>query len=222
MTSPTRTRLTPCIAVAVSLIATVLLGGCTSTESPPAGQAVSRQEILDQLGPFPEDTAWSSAEREQALNDADDAYWSRVAALHPNAVRPSVARVAESSEEDAESTLATCLTDGGVSLEGTTAREFTPITEAENLTWYTCKVRYPALPRPPISEEQLGYLYDYLTLFVAPCLAERGSEQPTPPTRKDFIENWPNQNWFPTSTKEIGSAEQTADYEACPTSIGGY
>jgi len=208
-------------ATAIVAAVAMTLSGCVTNDLAEKDESPSQQAVLDKLGPFPPDEPWTEADRESALNADADVYWSRVLALYPEAVRPEVTREAEVQADKADSVVSECLDEDGIKIEGTLS-EFTPITEAENLSWYACSVRFPVVPRPPVSKEQLGYIYDYLTLFVAPCLIDQGSTVDEPPTRDFFVENWPNQNWFPAPSAEPGSTEYATMNEACPSSVGGY
>jgi len=204
--------------ITLVLASVVMITGCTSTPAAVAPEPDARQVVLDTLGPFPADSPWTEDEREQALIASSDSYWSRVTMLFPSAERPDVERVAEVSPDESNAQIAACLNEAGVSLAS--PGEFSSSYEGDNLAWYACNVRYPTVPRPPVNDEQLGYIYDYLTGFVAPCLEKLGLEVEAPPTRKFFIEQWPNQNWYPAPAVDGELGELEAIGKECPSSAG--
>ena len=145
-------------------------------------------------------------------------YWQSVVADFPDAERPVVDIAEVVDAGDREAPLADCLKNQGVSVPADqSAESWYPATEGEALAWFTCQASYPPRPSPPITDDQLGYLYDYLTLFVAPCLNKHGSNVPKPPSREDFITEWPNQMWYPEPTNVHGDDPEYAGIlEACP------
>lgn len=72
------------------------------------------------------------------------------------------------------------------------------LTTALNLAIYTCEVRYPVSPRymQPLTEDQLGRLYEYRSGELIECLTREGVDvSSTPPSKEVFIES--NGDWSP-------------------------
>ncbi|WP_166878839.1 hypothetical protein [Salinibacterium sp. ZJ450] len=95
--------------------------------------------------------------------------------------------------------------------------EWTTDLEEHAVGAYVCLGRHRSQPFAPPNDAQLGWVYDYLTQFLAPCYEANGIENPPGPSREDFVANWPDQGWFPTTghfPMEID--EERAIFEACP------
>lgn len=223
-----RSARTTALFAAGALVA--LLAGCTTSNPPqpsasPNDSAALLATVLAELGPFPPSTPLSADEQEAALVAADDSYWAQVLAVHPDAERPAVDRVKAIQSSEYASIQKECMRSEGQVVPETSGEAFGwefNITLAGDLAWYTCAVRYPAAPRPPLTPAQLGYFYDYLTQFTAPCLDALGSKADTPPSRNDFVTKWPNQRWFPAPTNvQPADPEFSAAAKLCPTRAPG-
>ena len=218
-------------AVPLAALVILSLAGCASAPTPTPSATLSsidRQAVLAELGNYPADTPWgeSESEREQALADTADQWWDFVTQLFPEAQRPAAATVEEIEFGDQGATLGEaldrCLDAAGVSRGGVGTLEWVPTTVDDAVAWYICRVEYPTAPEPAVNDAQLGWLYDYLSKFVAPCLEARGSTIPTPPTREAFILEWPNQNWFPSSSAAPDTEQNAADSTACYIDVDQY
>lgn len=214
----------PRLAIAAVVLVT-LLAGCSTPDLPEptatAAQPTLQEQAIAELGPYPADTPWEEGEREKKLQDAADLRWSSISG-QVLAARPDVPVEAEVTSAEAEAVRGECMAEEGVPLGDYTMTEFGPVTEKESIAWYTCLVRFPGIPRPLANDEQLGYIYDYWTGYVAPCLAERGANNPPPPSREEFVAQWPNQKWYPAPAGAPGSEQFGIDGEACPATIGDY
>jgi hypothetical protein len=175
----------------------LLLTGCATATPPAVDEGVSRDAVLTELGPYPADTVWTPAEHDQALTESLDRYWSQLAQQFPDAVRPAVSVEREIDFSEIDAVQGECIADGGDPIIWPDS-ETVPQTAVAAELWFTCKSRFPVTPEPPANDAQLGYIYDYLTKFTAPCYEENGSPQPEAPTKEFFVENWPNQKWFPS------------------------
>ena len=191
----------------------LLLTGCATSAPPAADEGVNRDAVLAELGPYPADTAWAQAEHDQALADYLDSRWKSLAQLYPDAVRPEVTIEREIEYAEFDEVLADCMDEAGDPLPST-ASEYVPQTTIAAEIWFTCVARFPMTPEPPANDAQLGYIYDYLTTFVVPCYEKNGAPQSPAPTKEFFVENWPNQDWYPSYT--IPEEGEALD-EACPS-----
>lgn len=210
------------LGLAVLLVVGIALTGCATTPGPaPSRQAgIDRQKVLNQLGTYPPDAELTDEAAAQLLGDAADSTWSRVIAQFPSAARPDVAVEKRVATEDAREILTTCLVESGLDLGVGGYNEYFPETAPDGIAWYTCKARFPLEPEAAPTEDQLGYIYDYLVSFVVPCLEENGATNAAPPTREDFIAEWPNQGWFPYVTNAApGSKESEKINSLCPSTI---
>ncbi|GAA0991515.1 hypothetical protein GCM10009563_04290 [Subtercola frigoramans] len=92
-----------------------------------------------------------------------------------------------------------------------------PITPAQAVSAFSCESRFRTQPSAPPTRDQLGYLYDYLTRFLAPCYTANGFDNPPPPSREDFVKRWPDQDWYPSfGDAPMGTDHEEAVMTACP------
>lgn len=158
---------------ALPLSALLFLTGCTAAEAS-AGPAASELD-LDVL-----------------------AEWQSMHAQFPDAIQPEVEIVRRVNPDDWAMTIADCLqesgypdvtadADGGLSFEnlGTQAEQFA-------LAKYVCVAQFPLEKRftAKLTDEQLGGLYDYMTLVQTPCLEAQGFDIPAPPSKQRFVETY--------------------------------
>ncbi len=204
---------------AVSVVAVVLLvAACSEQSDGEAPELSQRDAILNELGPFPASQELSDEQVDAARHQAADAWWSMVAAQYPSLERPEVVVEREAASDEVDELLESCLEEKGHDLGGYSVNEIGLSTPEIAISWFECKVSYPEESHPGYSNEQVAYLYDYLTGFVVPCLEERGSEIDQAPSRETFVANWPNQGWFPAANNgELGSPENVAANLACPS-----
>lgn len=92
---------------------------------------------------------------------------------------------------------------------------------AYELSQWMCQARFSADPRAwvPLSEKQLGMVYDYYASTLVPCLESHGYAAPPLPTREVFVSEYGKPTmWHPSA---FLSAEDRATLEsACPLSPG--
>ena len=154
--------------------------------------------------------------------------WEQFHAEYPNAPRPDTQVIRNVDLDEWATVIADCLhdagfpnvhadSDGGLSYE-------TPPQQAEpfGLAKYVCMAQYPLDPKytKPATDEQLGKLYDYLTLVQVPCLEAQGLEVPPPPSKTRFIETYyDSPEWLPFAmVSEQAEANGTLDQldRLCP------
>ncbi len=104
----------------------------------------------------------------------------------------------------------------GFDLRTTTADEM-----HQNVARWGCDVRFPQRPFAPLTVEQRGYLYDYQTQFVIPCIEAHGAHATTPPSKDDFVSTWPNQEWWPSAARSETGIDYDAIDDACPGFVPG-
>lgn len=225
-----------------ALAATVLIGltvslsaGCSSavvgddSPSPTATETAAPLAVsipMPDLGPSPTTAPLADAEKEQLRLAAQDALWTNVAATYPDAARPGVLFTEYVTGESRVDVLSACFSTAGLPIETGSSADGTvlsvnarPTTEAEALSAFVCNAEHPSEPVPLPSDAQLGYVYDYLTRFLAPCYAANGITNPPPPSRQDFVAKWPNQGWFPSLGDLLPGPTEEAIYTACPILI---
>lgn len=93
--------------------------------------------------------------------------------------------------------------------------------EALEAAYDECRARYPTAEvyTRPLTEEQLGILYDYWIEERFPCLAAEGITGFDPPSRQTFISSPDYQRWSPEDllASRAGSGERLHELlELCP------
>lgn len=161
--------------------------------------------------------------------DADvEAEWSALHGQYPNVERPEVEIIRRISPDDWATTMAACLNDAGfpdviaggdqsLSFE-TSSAQAAPFALAK----YICTAQYPLNEKftTPLNDEQLGGLYDYLTLVQTPCLESHGFSISAPPSKQHFIETYTTTpDWIPYEQLPMSAFEDGTFAEvevACP------
>lgn len=156
------------------------------------------------------------------------AEWNSVHLQFPNAVQPEVEIVRRVDPGDWATAIAACLNDsgfpdvtadadGGLSYQNQSAQ-----TERFALAKYSCVAAYPLEKKytAPLDDEQLGNIFDYLTLVQVPCLEAQGFEISDPPSRQRFIETYVTApEWLPYGELpiEVLQSDELATIQAlCP------
>lgn len=191
------------------------------TTSPTAEGAVVYP--MPDLGPSPA-PAPLDADRLEALRiEQQDQQWQGVVATYPSAVRPADP-FREYRDEAAAPELVDCLEAAGIPVdigtdadgEGPAGLMVSPVDEAESVASFTCWSTYPTTPIAPMTTEQIDYLYSYLTEYLVPCYEANGATITAAPSRADFVSQWPQQGWFPTTAESSFTFEEEAAIEeAC-------
>jgi hypothetical protein len=209
------------------------LSGCSSwtdgqsvaspTRSPlPTGTGVT---VAD-LGPVPEAAVFTPEEEEAARAAAVEKSWDNFSAVYPDAIRPEATFV-EYVTGAAYMQRYDCLVAEGVDLnlspDGRTweRANTSASTQFDDLADFVCATRYPGHPQPPATVEQLGYLYDYLVQIQVPCLATFGLATEAPPTREEFITEYPDQGWFASPLDDTSGINEETLYSTCPSTPAG-
>jgi hypothetical protein len=93
--------------------------------------------------------------------------------------------------------------------------------EAWNLAAYVCSAEYPIDPHQtrPLSDGQIGHIYDYLLTTAEPCLRAHGAVGlPDPPTRQYYIDHYGAEDPWPLYwelANQPGDGWEAIN-EACP------
>jgi hypothetical protein len=225
-----------CLALSVASISA--LAACAA---PPAGAEGSAAPTdpetavvsieMPELAPYPaSDPPLTEAESEAKRLEDADRRWQGVLASYPEAARPDVAFEGYVTDENRIEVLRACYEAAGLQVdEGRTAGNldgppdsigWSAGSEADMIAAYVCDTAHPTkVTDPGANEAELGWIYDYLTAFYAPCLAAKGIAVPKPPGREVWVETWPGYVWFPS----VGDDERFRDpemdaalQEACP------
>ncbi|WP_157155937.1 MULTISPECIES: hypothetical protein [unclassified Diaminobutyricimonas] len=212
-------------------IGTVFIGaGCATPGTAPEPRQTETFEPLavtvpmPDLGPRPTPDPLSDEQANARRLELQDESWKLVTDQYPSAVRPEDPFVGYISADESLDLVTACLTEKGVPFGyGTDAYgnragyEVNLDTEANAVGVFVCREMHRGRPRGPSTEAELGWLYDYLTQFLAPCYEANNYEIPPPPARDEFIARWPNQGWWPSPPgMPLEPAEEIALNEACP------
>ncbi|MGO4105090.1 hypothetical protein AB4Y63_14145 [Leifsonia sp. YAF41] len=218
-------------AVALACFSLTVMAGCSSTvgTATPSPTATATAPLavtipMPDIGPSPTAPPLSPEEKERQRVASQDALWGTVLATYPTAQRPEVSFTEYLTDDNRLEVRSSCFAAAGLKVEtGSNADGVVlsvspqPTNEAEAVSAFVCDAEHPNEPFPLPNDAVLSWVYDYLTQFLAPCYAANGVEYPAPPTKEDFVAQWPNQNWFPSIREQIGMAQEEAIYKACPT-----
>ena len=197
------------------------------TESAPAVVSIDMPE----LAPYPEpDAPLTEAESEAKRLEAADQRWQGVLTSYPDAVRPEVAFEGYVTDENRMEVMRACYEAAGLQVEeGRTSGNvdgppdsigWSGESEADVIAAYACESAHPTkITSPGPNDAELGWIYDYLTAFYAPCLAANEIAVADPPGRDVWVEAWPGYVWFPSAGDDQRFWEREMDaalQEACP------
>lgn len=225
--------------LALAAASLVVLTGCAAPSAAgdadavePTGPASVVSIEMPDWAPYPEsDPPLTEAQSEAKRLEDADARWQAVLASYPDAVRPADAFAGYVTDENRVEVFRECYEAGGLQVDegrsaGNTDGPPDSIgwsgsgSEAELIAAYTCDTAHPTkITSPGPNDAELGWIYDYLTEFYAPCLAANGIEVPEPPGREVWVDTYPGFVWFPS----VGDDERFMDREmdaalreACP------
>lgn len=199
----------------------------TATESASAIVSIEMPE----LAPYPEsDPPLTEAESEMKRLEETERRWQGVLAVYPEAVRPEVTFEGYLTDEDRNEVMRACYEAAGLHVEESRTAENTdgpPDSigwsgdgEADVVAAYACDAAHPTrIADPGPNDAELGWIYDYLTDFYAPCLAANGIAVPEPPGRDIWVDTWPGYVWFPSvgdDPRFWDPEMEAALREACP------
>lgn len=182
---------------------------------------------MPDLGPSPAPAPQTAAQTEQRrLSNADQA-WQQVLLQYPSAVRPQVTFGGYITDATEVAVMSQCLTEQGVPIangypagakkgDAPSSVGADASDEKEAIGAWVCNVEHPYRPAPPLTPQQLGYLYDYLTEFLVPCYEANGVAEPPAPSRATFVATWPHQNWYPSDGALMDGDKAAAITKACP------
>ena len=204
--------------VALAVVGVVLLSGCSDAQAPAAASTID----MPDLGPLPVPDVLTPEQTEQARLATVDADWSQVTRSYPDAVRPEVVFAGYTPGYTYVDTLDECYVDSGLALDrktdevGVSRRTGTTVgSEADAVAVYACLTSVMVTP-PPMNAAQIGYYYDYLTEFLAPCYAANGIDNAAAPSRETYIASWPATSWFPSLGDLYGTSAAAPLIAACP------
>jgi hypothetical protein len=165
--------------IVVTLSGVLLISGCSSAASdtytapPMTDQQVDAQAALDLES-------------------------NRVLYLEPfGLATPNVTRIRFIDGSETPQVMADCLTAAGFATVTDGVGYSTTPPKGQESAWslaaYTCSAQYPIDPHQtrPLSEEQIGHIYDYWLTIAVPCLEDAGAVGlPDPPSRQSFIDRY--------------------------------
>ena len=187
---------------AALVVCSMALTGCGAASIPPPDPTES--QIRAAMTTFVE----KQVETHSAGNPA---VWEGV--RFRNFIKPDEsARVYKGCVSRYGATTITVGEDGSMSWAGADADEF-----AMNVM-NACILQYPPIVLQSLvhTNEQLEYLYTYITSFLVPCLRSDGYGFDAPPSREEFIETAQRDLWMwsPYATLTEPSTEQWSGYRS--------
>jgi hypothetical protein len=225
-------------AIGTGMVAAAILGVLTACASgqvadPPGARATATDAAADVVSiPMPEFEPWpandpiTEADVEAQRLAAADGAWQTVISTYPDAVRPDIPVEGVVTGSNWIEVLGGCLEAAGVPVdEGRSSPEPdapvtglspAPTTEAQAVAVYACHVAHPNEAHVAPNAAQLGWIYDYLIEYYVPCFEANGISVPPPPSRAEFVAEWPNQGWWPSIDRPTPDPEWDAALtEAC-------
>lgn len=151
--------------------------------------------------------------------------WQQLQAQYPGTQRPDVDVVRVVDKEDWAEAIVDCLLDAGfpgvaAGVDGSISWQASSERAADfALAKYVCAAQYPIDPKytEPLTDAQIGTLYDYYVTEQVPCLEGLGVAVEPPPTRSDFIASYrAGPEWLPylsLTEKQLVDGEVA---RACP------
>ncbi|GAA2031080.1 hypothetical protein GCM10009819_13660 [Agromyces tropicus] len=231
-----RDRAAIVLATAASVLAVTALSGCAAFIAPVSASeetgespfAVATIPMPD-LGPVPEpDPPLTDAESEAERIRTADGDWAGVLAQYPGAARPADPFDSYVTEAEYVEVMQACYESAGLDLEfGYSTPDLSgppasvsamPSDEGQAVAAWSCRAAHPfEVVAPLANEAELGWIFDYLSRFLAPCYAANGLDNPPPPTREEWVSAWPGYLWYPTTgDRPLDPEFQAALDEACP------
>jgi hypothetical protein len=193
--------------VLVALASGIVLAGCSSPQSLPAGPTA--YEVSEFLG----------AQR--------PGLWSSMP-LPARIVPPDVELEHVVPIADWPATMARCMTNAGfqdyeVGPEGelTVHRSSVNFTYEELVAFYVCEVQYPEDPTEGqmLGSAQRDYVYTYYERWLVPCLILSGYQLSQVPSRSEFVDDWRGYGWW-SPYESIGPLQNGESYsrllKKCP------
>jgi hypothetical protein len=194
----------------VALLATIATSGCATSPEPVENIEASTLSQSDEM----------------LVQQYLDSEWDNLLVLNPDADRPDVARVRLIDLSEWSTVIPDCLAQEGFDVDVTPDGDISYTAgdqgEAYAVAFYTCEAKYPYDPKyiRPLTDAQLGLLYDYFVTSLQPCLIGEGYDVPPAPSRQEFLENYAaNGGWFVyegVAAAHVGPEEFTRINKACP------
>ncbi|RXZ51855.1 hypothetical protein [Agromyces binzhouensis] len=222
--------------VATSALAVITLTACAASAPPddpdPTPDAAAETSLvlipMPDLDPVPDPAPPLTETESEAARLADaDAQWTALLMTYPDAVRPADPFAGYITEADRLDVRRDCYDAEGLAIEeGFAATDpdgpaisisAQPQDEVEAIAAWTCEATHP-IERTAAgpTEAELGWIYDYLVAYSAPCLEANGIDNPPPAPRDEWVGKWPDYVWFPsTGTAPIEPEREQALFELC-------
>ncbi|GAA1058063.1 hypothetical protein GCM10017608_04660 [Agromyces luteolus] len=229
-----RRRTRPAL-VAASALTVIALAGCAApapAEPDTIPDAASETSLvlipMPDLEPVPDPAPPLTAAESEAARLADaDAQWAALLVTYPDAVRPADPFAGYISEADRLDVRRACYDAEGLTIEeGFAATDpdgpaisisAQPQDEAEAIAAWGCDATHP-IQRTASgpTDAELGWIYDYLVAYSAPCLEANGIDNPPAAPRDEWVTKWPDYVWFPsTGTAPMDPETEQALFELC-------
>jgi hypothetical protein len=164
--------------IAISAVLALVLGSCSTEIAKPIRPDTSAAALATQ----------ATADRERALADLHREF--------PDAIVPEVKTIRFVALTEWPESNAACLREEGFSAEamdgGVSTAAPPDQEEPFAIANYVCALKYPVDPRwnIPLNEDQVRYIYDYVTQIMTPCVKAEGYDVPPAPSRESFISTY--------------------------------
>lgn len=169
--------------IAIDAGLALLLAGCSTEIAKPIRPDTSAAALATQ----------ATADRERALADLHREF--------PEAVVPAVETIRFVALSEWPEANASCLREEGYDAEAGIDGVATAAPPGQEEPFaiaiaiaiananYVCALKYPVDPRWNIelNEDQIRYIYDYVTQIMTPCVQAEGYDVPPAPSRESFI-----------------------------------
>lgn len=152
--------------------------------------------------------------------------WGYLLQQNPTLSRPATSVVAVLSGDDWARAVEGCLavatidfadSSGATSIQGSLdGHAF----DTSDVAYQVCRDSYPKRDDVDnlMNDAQIGYLYDYYSTWVVPCLAKLGRVSLRTPTRDAFITNFAAEGWPPYVGHTVNGVTSSPvnPYRMCP------
>jgi hypothetical protein len=161
--------------IAIGAGLALVLGSCSTEIPKPIRPDTSAAALATQ----------ATADRERALADLHREF--------PDAIVPEVETIRFVALTEWPEANASCLREEGyyaeAGIDGVATSAPPGQEEPFAIANYVCALKYPIDPRSniPLNDDQIRYIYDYVTQIMTPCVHAEGYDVPPAPSRESFI-----------------------------------
>ena len=161
--------------IAIGAGLALVLGSCSTEIPKPIRPDTSAAALATQ----------ATADRERALADLHREF--------PDAIVPEVETIRFVALTEWPEANASCLREEGydaeAGIDGVATSAPPGQEEPFAIANYVCALKYPIDPRSniPLNDDQIRYIYDYVTQIMTPCVQAEGYDVPPAPSRESFI-----------------------------------